>query len=149
MNKKSLLKTKIILMLVLLLLAILIPRIPSKTGVDKRLKPYLDEVVILSKGNLDYKGLHINFDNLNKETIGVCYYNRKEILIDLNYFKRANEKGKILLLAHEIAHCKKKIEHINGVNGWGCGKHFMHSYDGGNWCNEYMFKEYTKQMESI
>ena len=87
MNKKSLLKTKIVLMLVLLLLVILIPRIPSKTGVDKRLKPYLDEVVILSKGNLDYKGLHINFDNLKKETIGICYYNRKEILIDLNYFK--------------------------------------------------------------
>jgi hypothetical protein len=136
-------------MLIVILLAILLPRIPSKTGINPVFIPYLEKIKIISKGNLEYRGVHINFSKLSKYNIGICYYKRNEILIDKKYFKKADENSRILLLAHELAHCKKKIGHIDGVNKWGCGKHFMNSYDGGIWCNDYMFDKYVKQMETI
>lgn len=122
---------------------------PTKKGIDQNLIVYLEKVQSLSQGNLKYEGLSINFTDLEKGTQGTCYFWRKEILIDRKVFKRLDFYGRILLLAHEITHCQKKIDHINGLDYWGCAAHYMHFSDSGKWCNKYKFKTYVEQMKRI
>lgn len=137
-----------------MLLAILISIIiyntaPKNRGIDNSLMPYVEDVYILSKGNLNGKKLHINFDKTEPNVLGSCYIFKKEIVINKNKWKNLDYNSKILLMAHEIAHCAKDIEHIKGVDSYGCAEHFMYYSDTGYWCNRANFNKYIEQMRKI
>lgn len=122
---------------------------PVKVGIDPKIKPYLIDMQMLSKNNLRYKGLNINYSNLKSNTLGTCSFYKKEILINKKRFSTMSYYDKILLLAHEVAHCQKGIGHINKLDKKGCPEHFMHYSDFGSWCNRINFKKYVKQMKRI
>lgn len=136
-------------MLFILAISLFIYSIPKKYGIDKEIKPYIDNVYELSKKNLDGRNLHVNFLDLKDGVMGVCYFFKNEIHINKKIWNRLGKNDRILLIAHEVAHCAKGIDHINETDELGCGKHFMHFQDTGKWCNKLKFKEYIKQMKEI
>lgn len=142
------LRSRVILYLTLVLISF-VSVLPSKHGVDLELKDYAKEVKRLSNGNLNAKGLHINFTDKYPKELGSCYFWRSEILINFKHWQKMNYYDKIALMAHEIAHCQKDLDHINGLDNWGCAKHFMHYAGTGKWCNRIRFKRYVKQMQEI
>lgn len=122
---------------------------PLEYGKHPDFRPYINKVKELSKGNLSAKGLHISYTNFSPKLLGTCFTWRNEILINKKHWQNMNHYDRVLLIAHEIAHCQKNIKHINGLDYWGCAKHFMHYQDKGMWCNRTRFKEYVKQMQEI
>jgi hypothetical protein len=138
------------MILLLLLIGVTVHySIPEQRGIDPGLVTYLDHVVDLSDGNLQYKDLHIHYKDLPKSVAGRCYPLRKEIFIDKKFFKRTGYYGKILLLAHEISHCHKYSNHITGLDKWGCSLHYMDTKFRGRWCDRINFKRYVEQMKRI
>lgn len=137
------------MLLAILVGCVLYNTIPRNFGIEKNLKNYVNIIKQISNGNLDGNNLHINFGQQGDKILGTCYYYRKEIILDKKKWNLMSYNGKILLLAHEIAHCQKKIKHINGLDKWGCALHFMHWQDTGYFCNKYKFKQYVRQMKEI
>lgn len=123
--------------------------VPIERGIDKDLKPYVENVYKVSKGNLNGRKLHIGFTKFRENQLGTCFPWRDQITINKKHWQDMNHYDRILLIAHEIAHCQKGIKHIDGLTYWGCAKHFMHYQDTGKWCNRTRFKEYVKQMQEI
>jgi hypothetical protein len=115
---------------------------------EQRLLPYINQVYLLSKGNLDGRNVNINFVSDKSNVLGTCYWWRNEITISEYHWKRLDYYGKISLIAHELGHCKKQLEHINGTK-WGCAEHFMHYKETGFWCNRKYFVKYLKQMKDV
>lgn len=137
-------------MLLSILVAIFIFQIaPRNKGIEKSILPYVLEVDYLSNGNLDGTKLNINFGKLQNHILGTCFLLRNEIIINKKKWKSLDYKGKILLIAHEIGHCSKKKSHINGIDRYGCAKHFMHYSTTGKWCDRYKYKDYIKQMKEL
>lgn len=151
MKIKNLLKSKNMNFIIMSIIAasFLWYKVPTKIGIDSTIEPYLKDVRKFSNNNLNYRGLHVNYSNLKSNTLGTCFFYRKEILINKNKFSTMNYYDKILLLAHEITHCQKKKGHINKLDKKGCPAHFMHYSDFGSWCNRVNFKKYVKQMKRI
>lgn len=127
----------------------LITFVPLKSGIESSLMFYVLKTKELSDGNLDGTNLNINFGKQEKNILATCYLFREEIVINKKSWSKLDYHGKILLIAHEIAHCSKKIGHINKVDSWGCADNFMHYKDTGIWCNKYNFRKYVKQMKGI
>ncbi len=122
---------------------------PLEYGRHKDFKPYIKEVRRLSKGNLSGKKISMNYTEYRPNALGTCLPWRNEIIINKKHWQTMSHYDRILLIAHEIAHCEKGIKHINGLEFWGCAKHFMHHQDTGKWCNRTRFREYVKQMQEI
>lgn len=137
------------MLLALLIALIIYETAPRKKGIEKTLLPYVIEVDYISEGNLDGTKLNINFGNTLDHTLGICYLLRNEVIINKKKWKSLDYKGRILLIAHEIGHCSKKKTHINGLDRYGCAKHFMHYSTTGKWCDNYKYKEYVKQMKEL
>lgn len=121
---------------------------PKFHGVDPELKPYFEEVAELSNGNLD--GItRAGFGEKESKVLGRCWNTWGEISINKKNWTNLDHRGKILLIAHEVAHCIKGCKHVNWVDEMGCGKHFMHYQSKGKWCDNVNWKEYLEQMRTI
>lgn len=151
MNLKKLPIIKIMGSLLLLVISIAsyVTFFPIKKGISPDLKYYVKEVKKLSNNNLNGNSLSINFGKQKEKVLATCYFLRNEIIINEKSWNKLTYYGKILLMAHEIAHCKKRVGHMNKLDKWGCADHFMHYSDTGSWCNYYNFKRYVKQMKEI
>jgi len=89
----------------------------SKDKIDPAFRPYLDEVIEFSKGELNknnLRSLKIGFfDNKGSSEVGVCKHIFNEILIDKNYWARTTEEGRLEIIMHEIGHCVLNRYHTN------------------------------------
>jgi len=92
---------------------------PDYKDVDPRAQSYVNEYIYLSKQNhLKFKhkvtlGLkHIE----QSDTIGLCTLGKyfREIDLDINYWNKASEIGKLALVYHELTHCYCDREHDYG-----------------------------------
>ena len=121
---------------------------PKFTSVDPKLQPYFDEVKELSNGNLS--GIkRAGFEEDDDKILASCYYNIEEIRVNPKNWEKLNHKDRLLTIAHEVGHCIKKCKHIDGVDYWGCAKHFMYYQDTGKWCNRINWDQYVKQMKNL
>lgn len=89
---------------------ILIKEKPEYTGVDRLIKPYVDEYMELSSRNnivFDNK-VTVGFKNIGHgAVIGLCNKNEdfREVDLDINFFMTASELRKKALIFHELTHC--------------------------------------------
>lgn len=121
---------------------------PKFHGVDPELQPYFEEVAELSNGNLD--GIsRAGFNDDSPKVLGRCWPIWSEISINKKRWTNLDHRGRILLIAHEVAHCRCGTNHINRVDVWGCGEHFMHHQSSGRWCDEINWEKYLEQMRTI
>lgn len=151
MNLKKLPSKRIMLLLAIFAITFgsFITFIPLKSGIESSLLLYVIKTKEISNSNLDGTNLNINFGKQEENVLATCYFYRKEIIVNKNSWNKLNYNDRILLIAHEIAHCQKQVKHINKVDEWGCADNFMHYRDTGSWCNYYNFKKYAKQMKEI
>lgn len=74
----------------------------------------------IGKRNFDY-AIEVSFSNLNDNDIGICYFLPKPFVryvkFDYNYWKRATDDQKIILVFHELAHCDLDLEHQEDIRG--------------------------------
>jgi hypothetical protein len=88
-------------------------------NIDKELQSYYKEYMDLAKSQCDKikppTQFSIRFGKLSDDNIGVCtyYVNRREILIDNNYWRMSNLEIRKQLIFHELTHCILGIDHIN------------------------------------
>lgn len=83
---------------------------PEYDGIDKRVNYIVKEYEELAKiqGIRFYNPVTIGFKKINRDNIvGVCTYGItfREIDIDEDYWQRASETSKFILLFHELTHC--------------------------------------------
>lgn len=125
--------------------------IPIKYGIDPAFDYYVEKIYVLSDGNLDGSKIHINFgEPLWNSNAATCYPWIPEIVISKRVWEREKPISRTLLLAHEITHClNKKLLHINGLDKFGCAKHYMHWQMNDISCDRYKFKNYVEQMKVI
>lgn len=123
---------------------------PKKFGVDPEFNKYVKMIEVLSHGNLRPVE-NINFGKTKGNAIGTCRdtFIAKEITIDKKYWTKSTYYDRIILLAHEIAHCYKGVRHNDGLMSDFCAISFMNSYDMGSHCNKKHFKRYVKEMQEI
>ena len=131
-------------------LFILLSAMPSKKGIDPEFNIYLDAVEEFSNGNLK-RIPNINFGRLESGTLGACNSNilYEEILINKNHWTYSSYHDRVILLAHELTHCYKKVMHVNGLMSDGCAYSYMNSHDEGSNCNKRHFKRYINEMQEI
>ena len=123
---------------------------PDHYTTDKEFVPYIEDVKILSEGNLGVRNIKIGFGTGSKKLLGYCALAWREITVNKSNWKKLDHRSRILLIAHELAHCSgKSIEHINGLDQIGCTEHFMHKSSMGKWCNLVNYKKYIEQMKVI
>jgi hypothetical protein len=151
MNLKKLPIRRIMLLLAIFAITFsgFVTFVPLKSGIESSLMYYVLKTKEISNNNLDGTNLNINFGSQKDGVLATCYFFREEVVINKKSWNKLDYRGRILLMAHEIAHCQKKIGHINKVDEWGCADNFMHYKDTGIWCNYYNFKKYVKQMKEI
>ena len=85
--------------------------------IPKDIEPYVEDVYKISEGNLDGKSLDYNFYFLDNQELGFCFEALGRVGINRKYWYKLSEKDKILLIAHEIAHCVKSADHVEIVTG--------------------------------
>lgn len=123
--------------------------LPTFIAIDPKVASYVQEIGILSNGNLGSSVRGIGFMTFaDSNVLGRCRPLWKEIQLSETYWNNSEYKERIILLAHEIAHCEKRIGHINGQYK-GCPDHFMSSHDGGFFCNNKYWYKYIKQMKEL
>lgn len=136
------------MILAIAIMTLLITITPRFNTVDANLKPYFKEVSLLSNGNLD--GItKAGFVKDDPEVLARCYTGSKEVRVNNRNWKKLNHKGKILLIAHEVAHCVCGTPHITDRDYMNCGRHFMDESDTGNDCNDFYYDLYIQQMKTL
>lgn len=136
-------------MLVFLLITFVLVNTPPTFSVDSRIQPYVDEIVELSKDNLD-GNIPILVKKLKNNDLGYCYYaGIRYIEIDLNKFLEYNFKERLAIVAHELMHCEKSCDHNNKLLKDGCHSSLMHSQMQRSGCYEKHWDRYVKEMQEI
>lgn len=123
--------------------------VPPHLDVDKEIKPYVDEIIKLSDGNLGKKIKRIGFIQENSKVLGRCYMTNKTISINKKYWKSLSKWSKIMLVAHELIHCECNVKHIPGLRWDDCPVSIMYPSDGGEYCNARYRSEYIREMKTI
>lgn len=140
------------MLLALLSVFAIISIMPNHVSVHEELQPYVDDVAVLSEGNL--KGFtHIGLSDFVEDgVLGYCFKPKTKALryisINKKLWKDLLYHDRIMLIAHEISHCLRDAEHVDGYRGF-CPINFMNSYDGGSWCNKELFDMYVEQMKVV
>lgn len=126
----------------------IILNLPRFTDVDPKLEPYRQEVLFLTEGKLGHF-TKIGFDkNIGENTLGNCRRALfgNDIGINPRLWRTISHQEKIVILAHELLHCEKDVDHVEGYGMDGfCPKHIMHPQSGGYWCIKSYFDEYMEQ----
>lgn len=125
---------------------------PPKFGVEKEIQPILEDVVRLSKGNIQGTvPIHWgDIDTEDKDYLGMCYHRIiNYIRIDKKDFEKLNRKSKVILLAHELGHCECGSSHINGYSKDGCPLHFMNRVAPDRSCIRKHWRKYISQTRKI
>lgn len=129
----------------LVYLAVLTPMYHS---VDPDLKPYFDDLAEISHGNLEGTE-RAGFIPKHDKFAGRCYLVHSEIQINKEYWGRIPYINKMLLLAHEVAHCEKGCDHTNEVDELGCPESIMHYQTINSVCIKLNLKKYIEEMRTI
>ena len=135
----------------ILVASVLTTHTPKHEKIDHDLEFYVDMVYELTDGTLGGKIERMGFDKeLDNKILGTCYHLTDEISIHPENWKSLSEKERILLVAHEIAHCECKQEHVESKSekSW-CPEHFMAPTAGGAYCSRIHFDKYIKQMKKV
>lgn len=87
--------------------------------VDRELTPYYEEFMQIvnnecSKVKLPNQFI-VEFKQLDDEEIGSCtiYLHKKEVFIDVNFWKTASSRTKKQLMFHELTHCLLGLHHVD------------------------------------
>lgn len=136
-------------MYVLIIFVSIVLFVPKHSGVDKEIKPYLKEIISLSKGNLGKNTNRAGFFKKDNKVLGTCNMRTDDISLNRKHWKKLSKWDRIMLLAHEVIHCECGIEHFTELYWDGCPKSIMHTHDGGIYCNRRYKKEYIKEMQTI
>lgn len=116
--------------------------------IPKDIEPYVEDVYKISEGNLDGKSLDYNFYFLDNQELGFCFEALGRVGINRKYWYKLSEKDKILLIAHEIAHCVKSADHVDTKEGI-CYTNFMSSYSTTDECTNKYYEQYVEQMKEL
>lgn len=103
---------------------------------DPELQPYFD----LFAEEAKLRGLEVNYeaeriegliqDIPNSNIQGQCFHNEdkpKKVIIDVNYWRNANEFEKEFIIYHELGHCFLDREHLDASSQDGTCVSIMHS----------------------
>ena len=117
------------------------------------IKPYMDRVYKISGGKISNKikaGLYIS-PKKNKNVIGSCTLSifplEYEIDISPLYWAVANDKERLLLIAHEMRHCVcKEFVHYDDKFQDGCHKSYMSAVTESDKCVNDHFDDYLTEI---
>ena len=118
------------------------------------LKYYYDEIVRISGGKLEDKKLTMGIVehsdiNMNKKSrssiVGVCYYYLNEISISSRFLYSNDLKSNLLLVAHEMYHCKCFKSHTDKKLEDGCPS-YMNSVVPSIECVQKNFDKYKEEI---
>lgn len=123
--------------------------VPKYNGIHKEIKPYIQEIKEISRGNLGTKTSRVGFFKKNNKVLGTCNMTTGDISINKKHWKKLSKWSKIMLLAHEIIHCECKLGHITALKWDSCPESIMHTHDGGEYCNDRYKKQYIEEMQTI
>lgn len=103
---------------------------------DPELQPYFD----LFAEEASLRGFEVNYeaeriegliqDIPNSNIQGQCFHNEdkpKKVIIDINYWRNANEFEKEFIIFHELGHCFLDRDHLDSSSQDGTCVSIMHS----------------------
>ena len=136
-------------MLAFLLFTLVLIHSPPTFDIDHRIKPYVNEVIKLSKGKL--KGTSpVLVKNLKLNHLGYCYYGAiRHIEIDFKKFSQYTHKEKLAIIAHEMMHCEYTCGHNNRILKDDCHASLMHKSTQIRDCYEKHWDRYVKEMQEV
>jgi hypothetical protein len=133
---------------VLFIFAILI-NIPPTFEIDPKVKKYVDEVVILSRGNLRGK-TPIMLTKLEDPKIATCHFTAiRYIKVDPKAFFSYSEKERTLIIAHELMHCECGIGHKEKLLKDLCPSSIMYPSTTFPSCTKKHWKRYVKELREV
>lgn len=136
-------------MLVFLVIALVLVNTPNSFESNPVLEAYVKKVERLSKGNIK-SNIQINFADLNTPVIGTCYQTAiRYIEIDKEAFDVFTEKKRLLVIAHELAHCQCNYDHIEILDSNSCPYHFMYPATPSFECLYKNWNRYVRQMKEL
>lgn len=129
------------------LLVTIAMNMPRFSEVDPKLQTYVDSVKYYTNGKLG-NFTRIGFDkNLTDPVLGNCrstlFFN--DVGINKKLWTTLSFHEKIVLLAHELLHCEKDVDHKPGYDKIGCPIHIMNPSSGGAYCSKANFDRYMDQ----
>lgn len=103
--------------------------------IDNELQTYIDqfEEEALQRGldvNFTETGIHAFIEDIEGAIVGQCQHKEDEpnvILLDRNYWDKATDDEKVLIVFHELGHCVLKKEHNDQKDSNGFCLSIMHS----------------------
>lgn len=122
---------------------------------DAEIRPYVAEVEQLLNITA---GTNIGFvDELEKESVGVCYIKvvpifndaitYKWILIKRGYWNKATDRARLSLIIHELLHCDYNIPHNNALRTDYCHESLMHESQPSDYCLHTHWDSYLSEWQ--
>jgi len=110
---------------------------------------YVDEVVILSRGNLRGK-TPIMLTKLEDPKIATCHFTAiRYIKVDPKAFFSYSEKERTLIIAHELMHCECGIGHKEKLLKDLCPSSIMYPSTTFPSCTKKHWKRYVKELREV
>lgn len=122
---------------------------PEPAYVPEELTHYVNEVYRLSGENLDGRNLNYRFIRNQGAVLGSCNLALGAVEIGRDSWDYMTERERIILIAHEVTHCVKYMDHIILDFSNGCRGHYMDEYMTSKHCIYRDFYKYVKQMREI
>jgi hypothetical protein len=137
-----------VLFLLTLVTTLVITNIPRHTEVDPIIKPYVETLSKLTKGNIgSYHA--IGFSDINRpRVLANCRITllNSDITFDRESWEESSVKKRLLILAHELIHCEKGQGHKSEKEDKkGCPLYLMSPIIGSEYCIANNFYKYIKQ----
>lgn len=78
---------------------------------DQVFQPYVERFE--HNFNVKINNIGMNFNSLNDDTVGICYYNitGNYIEIDRGFWDKSNDLTREVLIFHELGHCFMYLDH--------------------------------------
>lgn len=110
------------------------------------LQPYVKEFSELT--NREVK-IHLNFENLDQSTAGICYYRLvgNEISINAERWAKYTEEQKRFLVFHELSHCVCNTGHTEDSTEQLCSDHYMNPFLQADYCIKENKQKYIQQLK--
>lgn len=114
--------------------------------VDPEFQPYVD--LFMEYANLPVIHVDMYFNPQSGNVIGVCYKrgNDRKVEIDVEWWDKAGELDREILIFHELGHCVLEKPHTNFDLEDGCGGSVMNEYHIGAYCYDKHYDHYIEEL---
>ena len=121
---------------------------------EQELREMANYIYDYSDGKMGNPLIPITFLDLSEEeadqgeeVVGQCRLGwNTEIVISKKYWDNVNTMSRMLLIAHELAHCECDLDHLDDEYKDGCPKHYLNSTTINYYCRNKYKEEYLKQI---